>query len=290
MLYFAYRIGFYITKHLPLKACYAIAGIAARVFYLFSKRSKSELKENLRVVLGEKTGEKTLDKHAFEVFRNFAKYLTDFFRFCKFTKSYISENVTIRGREYLDQSLSEGKGVILAALHLGNWELGGALVGSLNYPISAIVLEHASKKINDFFVRQRIINGLKSIPIGARIRECFKAIRRNEIVAITGDKDYTSNGVPVTFFGKEAIMPRGPAVLSLRTGAPIIFCGLMRNKDDTYDLFFEKAIKYAPTEDQKKDERILMEKYLGVFEKYIKKYPDQWYVFRRLWPQEQTTQ
>ncbi|MDP8259274.1 MAG: lysophospholipid acyltransferase family protein [Candidatus Aadella gelida] len=290
MLYLAYRIGFFLTAHLPLKVCYLIAGWTARIFFLFSVQDKKELKENLKIVLGEGTDNKTLDKLVFKVFRNFSKYLADFFRFRKFTSEYIDSNVNIIGKKDFDECLSEGKGLVLVSLHLGNWELGGAVIGSLGYPISGIVLTHADKKVNDFFVRQRALNGFKSIPIGSKMKECFRALSRNEVVGVVGDKVYTSVGVPITFFGKKAIMPRGPAALALRTGAQVVFCSGIRKTDDTFDFVFERPDKSIITGDPKVDEESIMKNYIKIFEKYIRKYPDQWYAFRRIWPQEQKTQ
>ena len=100
------------------------------------------------------------------------------------------------------------------------------------------------------------------------------------------DKDYTGNGIKIDFFGKKAIMPKGPAVISLRTGAPIVFCALIREKNDTYIMNIEEPIKFTPTGNYEEDEKALMKQYLEVFEHYIKKYNDQWYAFRRIWVQE----
>jgi KDO2-lipid IV(A) lauroyltransferase len=201
----------------------------------------------------------------------------------------VAEHITVRGRENLDRAIEEGKGAVLTSLHLGNWELGGAVVGGLKYPISAIVLEHKNKRINDFFTRQRSINEMRSIPIGLSIKECFKALKRNEFLAIAGDKDYTSNGIYVDFFNKKALIPKGPAAFSLKTGAPIIITMLVREKDDSFVLVIEDPIRYDPTGDYEKDIRDLMELYLKRCEKYIHKYPDQWYAFRRIWEPQQTT-
>jgi len=286
MLYICYLIGFFLARVLPLKLCYGFAGFVARIFFTFAKEGKRELKNNLKIVLGEETTDKELDSRALAVFKNFAKYLSDFFKFYKFSESELSKKIKIEGNENIDEGLLDGKGLLVLTLHLGNWELGGAVVGSLKYPISAIVLEHANKRVNDFFIRQRDLNGLRSIPIGARIKECFKALKRNEIVAIVGDKDYTSDGLKVKFFEKDAYMPKGPAVISLRTGAPIVFCVLVREEDGSYVMRFDKPIRFNPTGSYDKDERALMGEYLRKFEHYIKKYPDQWYAFRRIWVQE----
>lgn len=251
---------------------------------------KEGLKSNLRVVLGENADKTLVGKYTVEVFRNFAKYLVDFFRSSRYTEEYIEKNITLKGRENIDNCLSEGNGAIILAMHYGNWELGGAIIGGLKYPITAISLENKDKRIANLFFKQRAINGLRSIPLGMQIKEAFRTLERNELLAILGDKDYTSNGINVRFFGKEAVIPKGPAVFSLKTGAPIIVSAMTRCGDDSFELVFEKPIKPSRTGDYDKDIRVIMEQYLKLFEKYIYKNPNQWYAFTEIWNPNQTTQ
>jgi len=300
MLYFLYITGFTVAKILPIRLCYLIAEVTAYFYSLFARRDREELTANLKVVLGEDADGRTINRHILEIFKHFAKYLADFIKFTTFDKGYIEEHIDIQGLENLDKCLEEGKGAVIVSLHLGNWELGGAVVGGLGYSINGLVLEHKNKRINDFFIRQRDINSFKSIPLGISatrsislgisVKECFKALKRNEIVAIVGDKDYTSGGIPVEFFGQKAVLPKGPAVLSLRTGAPIVFTILPRVKDNKFRLILEEPIKHIPTGDHEKDIRELMAAYIRIFEKYIRQYPDQWYAFRKLWNPGPTTQ
>lgn len=290
MLYLLYLLGYFLANNLSLKTSYLIAEVVAQTYFTFARKDREKLGANLKVVLGKDTPKQVIDKHVLGVFKNFAKYLADFFRFPRFTEEYLLKNIEIEGRYCLDECLSQGKGVILVAIHLGNWELGAASVGGLKYPISAIVLEHADKRINNFFVHQRAINNVKSIPIGFQIKECFRVLKNNEVLAIVGDKDYTSTGIDVDFFGKKALLPKGPAVFALRTGAPIVFCGLIRKRNDRFKLCFEGPVKYKTTGDEGKDIRVLMGEYLRIFEKYIRKYPDQWYAFRKIWKPPETIQ
>ncbi|MBU0683992.1 MAG: lysophospholipid acyltransferase family protein [Candidatus Omnitrophota bacterium] len=285
MLYYLYVIGILLAKLMPLNVCYNFAKWVSGIYCRFAGEDKKELRENFKVVLGESTSEDILDKNIRRVFINFAKYLADFFKIPRITKDFIAQKVTIYGREYLDEGLREGKGVVLVSLHLGNWEMGGAVISMSGYPVKAIALEHSNKRINNFFKNRRFINGIQAIPVGSQIKECFKVLKNNEVLAIVGDKDYTSNGIPVDFFGKKAIMPKGPAVFALRTGAPIVCSVLFREDGDNFILSFEKPIKYKKTGDYNNDLLAVMGQYLKVFEKFIKEKPDQWYAFRRIWKQ-----
>ena len=290
MLYCLYVVGFSCAASLPLPVCYNIANWAAKVYFKFSNKHKTSLRENLKIVLGEDTDSEVIDQYALDVFKNFAKYLADIFKFSKFTKEFVEENIIVENREYLDECLTNGKGAILVSIHIGNWEMGGGVIGSWGYPISAVVLEHQSKRINDFFVGRRTVNGMRSIPLSSAVKECFKVLKRNEFLAIVGDKNYESSGLNVDFFGKKAFLPKGPAVFSLRTGAPLVCCILVRGKNDKYRLIFEKVEKQVLTGVYEKDVKMLMRSYLKVFEKHIREKPDQWYAFNKLWNPEKITQ
>lgn len=275
--------GSFLSRIFSLEVAYSIAGFVAWIYFLMSWSDRKEMRDNLKVVLGPDAAKSELDRNVLSVFTNFAKYLVDFFRFPRFSSEYISKNIEVAGKENLEECLAGGKGVILVALHLGNWELGAALVGALGYNISVIALEHRDPRINDFFNFQRAINGVKSIPTGASVRSCFKALGKNQIVAIAADKDYTATGIEVDFFGEKTLLPRGAAVISLRTGAPIVFTALTREKGERFRLAFEKPIRYSPSGDNDKDVKTLIGEYVKIFEKYILAYPGQWYAFRRVW-------
>lgn len=289
MLYYLYRAGSCLAKAFPNKVCYAIADLIARIYYSISGADRASIRENLKVVLGPGVEEKVMKRHVLSLFRNFAKYLVDFFKFPRFTREEVFGRVKISGIERLDKCLSQGKGVILVSMHLGNWEMAGAVLGALGYAVNAIALEHGNKKVNDFFVSQRAINGLKVIPLGIQVKQCFKVLKRNEILGIIGDKDYTSNGEYVDFFGKKALIPKGPAVFALRTGAPIVVCAFIRNPDDSFEYTFETPEEYEPSGDESRDIEALMGGYIRIMESFIKEHPDQWYAFRRVWEQETTT-
>ncbi len=290
MLYRLYVAGIFRARMMPRRICYLIAVVIARVYFIFSRKDKQALRENLRVVLEKGTNPAVIDSHVIGVFRNFAKYLADFFRLSRLSRKYIRKHIEIKGLHYLDDCLSEGSGAILLTAHLGNWELGGAVIGVLGYPISALVLEHKDKRINDFFARRRFNNDVRGIPLGVKVKQCFKVLKSNEVLAIVGDKDYTGSNECAEFFGKKARLPKGAAVLSLKTGAPIILIFVVREKNNTYKIHLNEPIKYEPTGDYDGDVKTLMGRYLSGFEKYIREYPDQWYAFERIWKQKPVIQ
>jgi len=277
-----YKIGKFLSLILPLKVGYIIAIILSDLHFLTSQKDRDIILNNLRTIFPLKS-EKEIKKIAIKVFRNFGKYLVDFFRFSKIDKEYIKRYVKVEGREYIDKVLKEGKGVVTLTAHIGNWELAGAVMAVLGYPICAIALPHKDKRVDNFFNRQRQMKGVKVIPLGRAVRSCIESLKNNKIISILGDRDFTQGGMILDFFNHSSSIPKGPAAFSLITGAPIIPGFMIREKDDKFRLILEEPISFSPSGDREKDIQELTKKCIRRIEEYVKKYPDQWCCFGKFW-------
>lgn len=280
--YLLYRIGQFIALHLPLKLGYKIAVFCSDAHYIFADKDRRAVKENLKAIFPEKS-DREIRRIRIRVSRNFAKYLVDFFRFEKLDEEYIKNNIRIENIHYFQEALSRGKGVIVLTAHLGNWELGGVVIALSGYPFWVVVLAHKDKRVDNFFNSQRESRGIKVIPLGRAVRKSLDVLKENKILALVGDRDFSEKGMILDFFGKPALFPEGPAALALKTGASIVPGFMLRNKDDTFTLKIEAPLDFSPTGDKEKDLRELIAIYKIIFEDYIRKYPDQWYMFRRFW-------
>ena len=280
--YYFYRIGKFIALALPLRLAYALAVFLADLYYLIAFRDRRFVKGNLRVIFPKKSN-RDLRKISRMVFRNFAKYLADFFRFEKLDLQYIDKKIKLENLHYFDSTLSKSKGAVVLTAHLGNWELGGVVLAQLGYPFWAVALPHKNKKVNDLFDAQRNSKGVKVIAMGKAVRSCISEIRNNHMVALVGDRDFTEKGILIDFFGLPTHFPEGPAALSLLTSAPIVPGFMLRNADDSFTLKIDKPIEFTPTGDKAKDLKSLVTLCKNIFEDYIRKYPQQWYVFRKFW-------
>jgi KDO2-lipid IV(A) lauroyltransferase len=280
--YIFYRIGEILSLSLSLRVAYAVAVFLSDLRYLFAFKDRKIVTDNLKTIFPDKKDEE-ISSIRLRVFHNFAKYLVDFFRFKRLNMDYIRKNVKIINRENIDEGLKQGKGVIIVTAHLGNWELGGVVVSMAGYLLSTVALPHKSKVVTNFFTKQRESKGLKVFLLGNAVKGCLKALRDNQMLALVGDRDFTEGGKLMDFFGKPSIFPEGPAVFSLHTGAVIIPGFMLRNEDDSFSLVFEKPLQYAVSGDRNKDLDNIISQYKSTFERYIRFYPDQWYMFRRFW-------
>jgi KDO2-lipid IV(A) lauroyltransferase len=277
-----YRFGQFLAVNLPLRFGYWLAVFFSDFRSLFASQDRILVTENLKVIFPEKT-EQEISCIQKKMSRNFAKYLVDFFRFEKLNKEFVNKYIRIEGLSFIDEALARGKGVIAVTAHIGNWELGGAAVALLGYKFLAVALPHANKRVDDFFNSSRQGKGVKVVPLGKAVRTCIKDLKSNMILALVGDRDFTEKGIVTDFFGKKAVFPEGPAAFALKTGASVVPGFVLRNPDDTFTIRFEKPLEHKPCGNKDKDTRQIISSYVQIFERYIRAYPEQWYMFRRFW-------
>jgi len=282
MFFALYRIGIFIALNTPLRAGYKIAGFVSSLYAFFSRADRQALRDNLKQLFPDYEDSRIKDISS-KIFINFGKYLVDFFRFSLIDADYIKQYVKVEGRHHLDKVLEQKKGAILASAHIGNWELGGAVLAALGFSLSVVALTHKHDNVNKFFIEQREAKGVGVIPIGIAVRRCFKVLADNGAIALVSDRDYFDNGLQVEFFGKKAIIPKGPAIFSRRCLAPIVPVFMVRNPDDTFTLKILEPIMPVHTKNEHDDMISVTEKVVKVIEGVVKKYPEQWFIFKRFW-------
>ena len=280
--YILYRVGEFLTLYLPFKLDYCLARIISTFQYLLSSADRTSVRNNLRAIFPD-IDNRILERYTRGVFINFGRYLTVFFKSRKLTPGFFKKNVVVEGRENIDKALSLGRGAIILSAHIGNWELGGMAMGLLGYPMNAVTLTHKHKKAEDFFNRNRESRNMKVIPLGVAVKKCLEAFSRNEIVCILGDRDFTQGGIVVDFFGRPSLIPKGPAVFYLRNKTPIVTGFTVREPSGRIRLSFGPPLEFEPSGDYEKDIRAVTGIYLRQIEDCVRKYPEQWYMFRKFW-------
>ena len=279
--YISYKLAQLIVSFLPLKFAYFIAEALGRISYYFVHGAREVLRENLRNAFGD-WSERELSECVRCNFVQFGKFLADFFYTSKLDSQNINRVVEIENKEYIDEAFAKRRGALALSAHLGNWELGAVTVALLGYKISVIALSHEEEKVDAIFVKQRESKGVNVIPLGKAGR-AMRALLHGEMVAILGDRDVTSQGIKMPFFGKQAIFPRGMPVLAVRTGANILPCFMIRQRDNRHKLFFEKPFCADLSKNTGETEREILVKWIKMLEKYIMLYPEQWFMYHRMW-------
>ncbi|MCM8811889.1 MAG: lysophospholipid acyltransferase family protein [Candidatus Omnitrophica bacterium] len=283
--YLLYLIGSTAAFILPTKFSYWVACRVADYSCWRFRADREAVRSNLSAVLQRDHVPVEMVR---DVFRNFGMYLVDFFRFGHLTPEKIKEAVRIEGLEHMRGVLAAGRGAIGLTAHLGNFELAGAVLSLMGFPVNAVVLTHQNPYVDNFFTSQRSQVGVKGIPVQRQsprefFKTCMSVLENNEILALVGDRDFFNHGIELPLFGKSIKIPTGPAGFSIKTGAPIVPGFMIREKDGSYRLILEKPIVAPEGVAREEAMRQMTEKCLEVMAKYIRQYPTQWYGFREFW-------
>ena len=273
-----------MARILPFKVSNALVMALCDLHFCFSKIDRQAVEDNLKIVY--KT-DHVPRSQVRAVFRNFGKYLLEFFTMKKrLHPAFIESNVHINNIEYLSEVLQKGKGGIVVSAHVGNWEMGGAVLPMLGFPLSVVALSHQDQRVNALFNAQREAFGAMVIQTDVAVRRVVEHLRRNRLVAILGDRDFGTRGIVMDFLGHKTMMPKGAAYFSLKTGAPIIPVFFIRTTQDHFEINIYPPIEPPHLPDTKITENVAMhciQKYLAIIEEEIRKEPSQWLLFRGFW-------
>jgi lauroyl/myristoyl acyltransferase len=285
MIYWFYRFVAFLVRILPLKGAYWLGLRLCDLTFFLNRRGRLAVRENIRIIFESQDilpSRHILDGCARKTFQYFGKYLADFIRFQKLTPEGVRESVSIQGLEHLEAIRNSKRGAIMLTAHYGNWELGGAFVAAMGIPINAVVRPVAApalERLYRFFREQR---GLKIIPLAHAGIGVIKALKRGGVIALVGDRDFSGNGHPHAFFGREASLPRGAAWFAHRTGVPIYLAFATRAPDDTFIFRVHPPIDPA----QIKTEDEIQARIVAIMEETIARDPCQWFIFDPFWPHE----
>ncbi|MBP5233081.1 MAG: lysophospholipid acyltransferase family protein [Planctomycetes bacterium] len=291
--YLLFKLLTFSTCVLPLRFGYWIAlRVADLGYFIGDRRGRKAVIRNLHTVLPD-AGEQRIIHEARWVFRNWGKYLCEFFRFREFDEQYFIKHCSSTHLEHVTDALKRGKGVIILSAHFGNWEMGAAYYSvHCGFPVNSLVVRQVSPLLENLFLKERSANHTKLIYIDDDPRKMMRALRNNEMVCILGDRDPTGGGIEVDFFGRKCRFPQGPARLAVSTGCAIVPGVVLRRSNDSFVMSTHPMLEVPEIDDpaitDKKGEQVrrLTQAFAHYLENEIREHPEQWPAFYDVWGEE----
>lgn len=273
----------YLFRLLGLKAARTSAYFLALFFYYLIPIRKKTVFDNLNIAFPELSiNEKK--KIAFGSYLSFAISLVEILYLPWMTENQMKKSVAIENLELIEEKNKLGKGVILLSAHFGNWEYIAASASlQLNKKFHIIVKNQRNKYVNDWMNRMRTRWLNEVVPLGVSVRNIYAVLKNNGIAAMVADQRGPEEGLKLDFFGKKTSVYTGPAVLALKTGAPIIFGIPVRQKDYSYKSTLTELDKTNLPEDEEEKVKVLTERMIKYLEKIISEHPEQWLWMHRRW-------
>lgn len=221
--------------------------------------------------------------------RLYGQYIMDYFRLPRLgERRFRAMFRPMIGKEILDRALAAGHGALLITPHFGHWELGGVALRYEGLPVSVVsAVDPLMPGITLFRDWTRRLHGIDVInvaPGALAPLDLLRALDANRVVALLGDRNYyESDPVEVDFLGRKAKFPRGPALIALASGAPLLPSFVTFAGGGRYQA--EMCAPVAAPAEGTKPERaaVMMQSLARLFEDRIRRHPEQWFMFDPYW-------
>lgn len=290
IVYWLFRLAILITRPLPLRPGYWFGErVALLCYWLVFPRQRRALNANLAHVLQSEDA-RHVDAVARRSFRNFGKYVIDFIHYPRMTRDEVRRRLKFDQFAQLDEAVAAGRGVVIVTIHFGNWDLGAAALAAHDYPINAIAESFRYPPMDRLVQGSREKLGMRVIGHERLGPTVFRALRNGELLAMLIDvANDEQHGLCVDFFARPALVSSAPARIALRTNAWVVPAVVIRGPHDDLDIrpIIDTSLgAFAPSGDQERDIAELTRLIMESLERTIRRYPEQWFIFRRLWGRE----
>jgi KDO2-lipid IV(A) lauroyltransferase len=243
-----YFVGWRIVRALPEKSAYAIFERIGRIVLSRNGAQMKRLRSNLqRVVPGN--GPDAMDQLMREAVSASMRYWCDTFRCSDWSKSRISTTVTATREELLTEPMKDGRGVVVALPHAGNWDHAGFYFCGMGFPLVTVAERVKPEALFNKFLEYRQNMGMEVLALDGRsMGTLMQRAREGALIALVSDRDLSRSGVDVDFFGHPARMPAGAALLAIRTEIPLITAFVSYTNTGIHIEFNSVAIPTQETE------------------------------------------
>ena len=273
---------------LPRPVRFLVATLLGELAFWLLPGKRAAALANMRHVLGPDAPENEVLAVARRSFRNYAKYLSEFSHLPRWHESDLEALMsTISGWEHVEDAMRDGKGIIFVTVHFGNWDVAGWYFGK-RHPFWAVAEPLEPPELDALVQGWRRAKHMGIIPLANAARGVLRALHDGGFVALVADRPTHARGegANVRFFGEWTRVPAGPAHFALKTGAPVIVTGVWRTPSNTYAGFALPPLRFTSTEDRRRDVDAAMQRVFVQLEQVVRAHPDQWYMFRRMWPEQ----
>jgi len=282
----AYRAASLVAQSLPGGVIDAAAPRLAGLLAASGSDRRTMVERHQRRVDPHLQGA-ALRRRVQEVYASYGRYYAESFRLPAIGPDELDARLTNDGFEHVDESLDKGVGPLLCLPHLGSWEWSAYwLTRVRRLPVTAIVERVEPPALFDWFVEFRERIGMHIVPLGPEAgRATVAAVKAGHVVALLCDRDIGRGGVEVMFFGERTTLPSGPAVLALRTGAPLLPAATYDEGRNHHGVI-RPPVPAERRGSFREDVTRITQALAGELEVLIRRAPEQWHLMQPNWPSD----
>ncbi|MCP3900912.1 MAG: lysophospholipid acyltransferase family protein [Desulfobacteraceae bacterium] len=270
---------------IPISIGDMIGDFLGSVWFFLDRKHRNLTINNIKSAYKKEKTDKEVKKIACKVFQNIARMLFEHTRFHRMKHEDFHDFFKITGFDNLKAAHAGGKGILCFSGHLGNWELLAALPYLTKIGFSVVYKTIESAPVGKYMKKKREFTGVKLLPLHNALNEVMMSLKRGDMIGLIVDQNMRKRhrGVFIDFFGRKAIATKGLAKLALSTKAPVVPIFTYRDKKGKYNIEILPKMPLIQTQDEEKDIFDNTQVYHSLIEKYIRKYPEQYFWVHNRW-------
>jgi phosphatidylinositol dimannoside acyltransferase len=273
------------VQRLPEPAARGLGDRIADTAWRRRGRGVLQLEKNLARVVPDATPDRLAELSRAGM-RSYLRYWMESFRLPAWSTERMRDGFEPVGVHHLTEGLAAGRGVIVALPHLANWDLAGAWATTrLGRPFTTVAERLRPESLYDRFVAYRESLGMEVLAHEGA--EAFgtlaRRLRAGGLVCLVADRDLSASGVEVTFFGEDARMPAGPAMLALQTGALLMPVTLWYDDTPVMRGRIHPPLEQPAVGTRREKADAMTQAMADTFAEAIAAHPEDWHMLQRLW-------
>ena len=255
------RIGLLVAFFLPKREKLILQNLT----YAFPSKSKSEIKALAR-----------------STWKNLGRTAVEFIRISDIDSAHFHNFFLFEGENYMEEAQKQGKGIIMATFHFTNWEMTGIALQYRWKNIVAIARPLKNSYVEKWVQQKRSQNGMEIILHRQAVRASLKSLKAGKSIGILMDQNLYQGGVFIDFMGRPAATTTLPALLHIRTGAPVILIYSVREREK-FRIVYERPIQFPPIEPAEERLRMYTQIITNHIEAVIRRHPENWFWIHNRW-------
>ena len=237
--YAVFRFGLFLGKNLSLPRLQKMGREVGSFAYKVLRKDRGIVEKQLELIFPELDAAQR-KQWTQECFAHFGQMLFEFLSLPQILRDE-ADLLEVENEEALTKAIQADKGVILLAMHSGNWELISAYAKRSGLKMKAATTNFPDPRINELIESQREHGNMEILRRGtsSSIRKLLSCLREKEVLILAIDQDTNVLSTWVPFFGIPAKTPVGAAVFALKTGASVLSYNVIRQPNGTFRMRFE---------------------------------------------------
>ncbi|HEY5813359.1 MAG TPA: lipopolysaccharide heptosyltransferase II [Terrimicrobiaceae bacterium] len=271
--------GITLIRHLPLSVCFVLGQIIGAILWAILPRYRKLARENLTMVFGR---EKSPSDLRWLTFRHFVALGAN--GICSFKIAALPQETILRiaplvNSEGIKKNILNGRGVVLAIAHMGNWELYAQV--AFQRPETRFGTVYQSLRnphLDDLINRDRRRLGVRTFDRKKGFEGAIALLREPGSVGVLVDQSAGHGGIWVPFFNRLCSTSPLAATLAIRTNSAVIPTAVYTSGFAKWRVVFEDEIPYDPSKPEQ-----LTADINAVLERQIRRSPADWFWVHNRW-------